>query len=364
MADNKGDKTEKPTGKKISESWAQGQFAQTREIQTVFILTAGLWLMSTMGDDIIRVLRTSMVQTLGQVGQLTLTSNSIHGYLTTMMGWVLSCVVPLMIAAVVSGVLAGGLQSRFHLTPKKLEANWGRLNPISNMQQFFKPMPSLVRAGTNLLKFIVILGLTFIVIRRLIEHPIFHSATDFGQIILFMVESVKSIVLRVLLGLAVIAAADYGYQIWKTQKDMMMSKEEVKEETKSAEGSPQAKGEQKKRRASMLREVLMQEIPQADVVVTNPTHLAVALRYDRDKMRAPKVVAKGARFNALRIREIAEQFQVPIVENKPVAQMLFKYSKVGQEIPAEVFSAVAEILAYVYRTNKFRYHVQGQKVAS
>ena len=359
----KGDKTEKPTGKKISESWSKGQFAKTTEIQTVFVLTAGMWVISTTGDRIIRVLSTGMIETLGQVGQLTLTPSSVHGYLTAMMGWVLSCVVPLMMAAVCSGVLAGGLQSRFHLTPKRLEANWGRMNPISNMQQFFKPGPSLVRAGTNLLKFIVILGLTFLVIRRLLEHPIFHSVTDFSQILLFMLESIKSIVFQVLLGLAVIAAADYGYQSWKTQKDMMMSKQEIKEETKSAEGSPQAKGEQKKRRASMLRQALMQEIPQADVVVTNPTHLAVALKYDRENMRAPKVVAKGARFNALRIREIAEKFQVPIVENKPVAQMLFKFAKVGQEIPPQVYSAVAEILAYVYRTNKFRYHVQGQRVA-
>ncbi|MDA1276085.1 MAG: EscU/YscU/HrcU family type III secretion system export apparatus switch protein [Verrucomicrobia bacterium] len=364
MAESAGEKSEKPTGKRISESWSKGQFAKTAEIQTVFVLTAGLWILSTTGDEIIRVLSTSMSETLGQVGQLSITSNSIYGYITTMMGWVLRCVVPLMMAAVVSGVLAGGLQSRFHLTPKRLEANWGRLNPITNLQQFYKPMPSLVRAGTNLLKFIVILGLTYVVIKRLLEHPIFHSATDFEQVLLFMVESVKSITFRVLIGLAVIAAADYGYQSWKTQKDMMMSKEDIKEETKSAEGSPQAKGEMRKRRVSILRQTMMQEIPQADVIVTNPTHLAVALRYDRATMRAPKVIAKGARYNALRIREIAEQFQIPIVENKPVAQMLFKFAKVGQEIPSQVYSAVAEILAYVYRTNKFRYHVQGKGVGT
>jgi flagellar biosynthesis protein FlhB len=360
MSDS-GEKTEKPTAKRTSEAWSKGQFAKTAEIQTVFVLTAGLWILSTSGDQIIRVLSTSMVQTLGQVGQLSLSTTSIYGYVTSIMRWMLSCVLPIMGSAAAAGLLAGGLQSRFHLTPKRLELSWKKLNPITNMQQLFKPMPALVRAGTNALKFIVILGLTYMVIKRLLEHPIFHSATDFEQVLLFMVESVKSITMRVLMGLTVIAGADYGYQFWKNQQDMLMSKESVKEETKSSEGSPQAKGEMRRRRSSILRQSLMQEIPQADVVVTNPTHLAVALKYDRATMKAPRVIAKGARFNALRIREIAEQFQIPIVENKPVARMLFKFAKVGQEIPPEVYSAVAEILAYVYRTNKFRYHLQSQR---
>jgi flagellar biosynthetic protein FlhB len=168
----------------------------------------------------------------------------------------------------------------------------------------------------------------------------------------------------VLTTVALIAGADYGYQFWKHQKDMMMTKEEVKEESKSSEGNPLVKGELRKRRIAILRQNWIREIPKADVVVTNPTHLAVALRYDRKTMRAPRIVAKGARLNALRIREIAEQFQIPIVENKPVAQLLFKHCKVGQEVPPQVYTAVAEILAYVYRVNRFRYHLQGQQISA
>ena len=143
-----------------------------------------------------------------------------------------------------------------------------------------------------------------------------------------------------------------------------MSKEEIKEESKSSEGNPLVKGELRKRRLAILRSNWIREIPKADVVVTNPTHLAVALRYDRKTMRAPRIDAKGARLNALRIWEIAQQFQIPIVENKPVAQMLFKHCKVGQEVPSQVYSAVAEILAHVYKINRFRYHVEGQRVSS
>jgi flagellar biosynthetic protein FlhB len=165
----------------------------------------------------------------------------------------------------------------------------------------------------------------------------------------------------VLFGLTFIAAADYGYQVWKHNKDLMMTKEEVKDETKNAEGNPAAKGEMKKRRVAMLHGNWMRELPLADVVITNPTHLAIALRYNKKTMRAPRIIAKGARLNALRIREIAQQFQIPIVENKLVARMLFKHCKVGQEVPPQVYAAIAEILAYVYRINRYRYYIEGQQ---
>ena len=124
----------------------------------------------------------------------------------------------------------------------------------------------------------------------------------------------------------------------------------------------QQKVEMRRRRRQMLMDTLNQEVPQADVIVTNPTHLAIALKYDRGQMSAPRVVAKGARYNALRIREIAKKYDVPIVENKPVARLLFKNCKVGMEIIPDLFAAVAEILAYVYRTNRYKYYMKGQRM--
>jgi flagellar biosynthesis protein FlhB len=154
----------------------------------------------------------------------------------------------------------------------------------------------------------------------------------------------------------VLAAVDYGWQIHTTNQDLMMSKQEVKDESKSSEGNPQIKAQQRrKHRANTKRKMLM-EIPKADVVVVNPTHIAVALRYDRKSMKAPKIVAKGSRLNALRIREIAKEHQVPIIENKPLARLMFKYGRVGGEIPAQLYAAVAEILAWVYRVNAYRYY--------
>ena len=363
MADH-GDKTEKPTGKRVSEAWNKGQFPRTVEIQTVFVLGSGLLVLSLMGPQMIRIFSTSMTDTLGQLGRLTVTTNSIESYFRSFLQWLAACSMPVMFSAMVAGILAGGLQSRFHLSLDRMDLSLARLNPVTNVQQLFQPLPSAMRTLVGLLKFLVILGLTVMVIKRLLEHPIFYSATSFGEMLEFMTESVRLISVRVLMGLALIAAADYGYQYWKHQKDLMMSKEEIKEESKSSEGNPLVKGELRKRRLAILRQNWIREIPKADVIVTNPTHLAIALKYDRKTMRAPRIVAKGARLNALRIREIAQQFQIPIVENKPVAQMLFKHCKVGQEVPSQVYAAVAEILAYVYKINRFRYHIEGQRVSS
>lgn len=361
MAD-RGEKTEKPTGKRISEAQSKGQFPRTVEIQTVFVLASGLLVLTFTGHQMMRIFSSSMVETLGQLGRLTVTKTSVESYFTTFIKWLGACVLPVMGASMVAGILAGGLQSRFNLSLDRLDFSWTRLNPFLNAQQLFQILPSSMRTLVGLLKFLLILGLTAMVIKRLLEHPIFYSATSFGEVLNFMTESVRSIAARVLAGLTLIAAADYGYQFWKHQRDLMMSKEEVKEEAKSTEGNPQIKSEIRKRRIAMLRQNWIREIPRADVIVTNPTHLAIALKYDRKTMRAPKIIAKGARLNALRIREIAQQFQIPIVENKPVAQLLFKHCKVGQEVPSQVYAAVAEILAYVYRVNRFRYHLEGQQI--
>jgi flagellar biosynthetic protein FlhB len=140
---------------------------------------------------------------------------------------------------------------------------------------------------------------------------------------------------------------------------MMMSKEEVKEESKSSEGNPEVKAQQKRKRMQLAKRKMFLDVPKADVILVNPTHIAIALRYDRKTMKAPVIVAKGSRLNALRIREIAGQHQIPILENKPLARMLFKYGRVGGEIPAQFFAAVAEVLAWVYRVNRYRYYVEG-----
>jgi flagellar biosynthetic protein FlhB len=198
--------------------------------------------------------------------------------------------------------------------------------------------------------------LTYGVIRSVLSDPIFYSAVDVARIAGFMADSSFQIIMRVAVAMVVLAACDYGYQFWRTNQDMMMTKEEVKEEAKNSEGNPQVKGHRRRRALAAAKRKMLAEIPKADVVVVNPVHIAIALRYDKKTMKAPKIVAKGSRLNALRIKEIAQEHQVPIVENIPLARIMFKYGKVGGEIPAELYTAVAEILAWVYRVNAYRYY--------
>jgi flagellar biosynthesis protein FlhB len=206
-------------------------------------------------------------------------------------------------------------------------------------------------------KLALIGALTFSTMKDVLSDPIFTSSvsvTRFGQ---FLAASSLKIALRVLLAVGVIAAADYAYQFWRTHRDLMMTRDEVKDEMKSTEGNPQIKMGRRRMLGRSKRRMLA-DVPAADVVVTNPTHIAVALRYDRKSMQAPRLVAKGIRKNAEQIREIARQAGVPIIENKPLARLMFKYGKVGREIPAQLYAAVAEILAYVYRTNPYRYYAE------
>jgi flagellar biosynthetic protein FlhB len=215
----------------------------------------------------------------------------------------------------------------------------------------------LVPTTVGAVKFIFILAVTYSEIRRVLNDPIFTSSVSTSRLAGFLGETCLRIFLRVGLGLFIIAAADYAYQFWRTQRDLMMTKQELKDEMKSTETNQRVKAQRRKRRAVSKAKALA-DVPTADVIIVNPTHIAIALRYDRKAMRAPKIVAKGIRLNAQKIREIAERHQVPIIENKSLARMLFKHGRVGGEIPAQLYAAVAEILAWVYRVNRYRYFAE------
>jgi flagellar biosynthesis protein FlhB len=254
-------------------------------------------------------------------------------------------------------LLAGVIQNRFQTASEALAVKWERLNPVDGFKRVFSAR-SFVPTGIAILKLTVIVALTYSHVKNVLSDPIFHTAVDVARIASFLAETSVGIIWRVIFALTVVAALDYTYQFWRTNRDLMMTRQEVKDDMKSAEGNPQMKARQRRRRnVKTIRQMLI-DVPKADVIVTNPTHLAIALRYDRKAMKAPRIVAKGSRLNALKIREIAAQHQVPIVENKPLARLMFKYGKVGGEIPAQLYAAVAEILAYVYRVNRYRYYAE------
>lgn len=355
MSEQLGEKTEQPTPRRLEEAWKKGQFPRSAEVQTAVVLGAGFMAIVFSGRDAWQTLAGTLTATLGHLHEVPLSRDAMQGYVAGAVLILGRCVWPLLAASAAAGLLAGGMQSRFRTSPEALEANWNRLNPVEGVKKIFSTQ-SLVNVGIGLLKLVVIFSLTWGVIRGVLSDPIFTSMVDLSRISAFMAGTSQSIILRVLFSLGVIAAIDYGYQFYKNHHEMMMTREEVKEEVKNSEGNPQVKSRMRRRAAGNSKRRMLLEVPQADVVVTNPTHLAVALRYDRKSMRAPRIVAKGSRLNALRIREIARQHQVPILENKPLARMLFKHGRVGTEIPVQLYAAVAEVLAWVYRVNAYRYY--------
>ncbi len=356
MSDRPGEKTEQPTPRRLEEAWNKGQFARSAEIQTVAVLAAAGMALMFSGREIWRTLVMTQTSILGHLFEFDLNLDTLRAYTVNGLLVVAKCLWPLMVAPVVGGLLAGGVQNRFRTSPEALGVQWERLNPVSGLKRIFS-LRSAVPTGLGLLKLGVILALCYGEVKSIMSDPIFSTVVDLQRIGGFMGASALKILWRVVFALAVVAAIDYAYQLWQTRQDLMMTKEEVKEEMKNQESNPQVKAKMRRRRPKSQRQMLL-DVPQADVVVTNPTHIAVALRYDRKTMKAPRIVAKGIRLNALRIREVAQQHQVPILENKPLARMMFKYGKVGGEIPAQLYAAVAEVLAWVYRVNRYRYYVE------
>lgn len=350
------EKTEQPTPRKLEDALKKGQIARSAEVQTVAVLLGGLAALVFAGHEIWQYLVGATVVTFAHLHDTPLTANSLQGYALAGTFVLVKCTAPVVVATALAGLLAGAVQNRFNTASEALTPNWNRLNPVEGLKRLFS-FRSAVPTAIAFVKFAVVITLTYSVIRSVLTDPIFTTSVSVGRIASFLADTSVRIFLRVSLALAVVAAGDYGYQWWRTQQDLMMTKDEVKEEMQNSEGNPQIKQARRRRRGAKKAQQLA-EVPKADVVVTNPTHIAVALRYDRKTMKAPRVVAKGIRLNALQIREIAQRHQVPIVENKPLARMLFKHARVGGEIPAQLFAAVAEVLAWVYRVNRYRYYAE------
>jgi flagellar biosynthetic protein FlhB len=359
MAEQLGEKTEQATPRKLEEAIKKGQIARSAEVQTVFVLFGALAALSFTGREIWEQMVNSTVFIFAHLYDTPITTNSLQGYGVAGVLAVVKCVGPILLATGLAGLLAGAIQNRFNTASEVLTPDWNRINPIEGLQRTFSAR-MLVPSTVGAVKFAFILSVTYSEIRNVLNDPVFTSTVSVGRLAEFLGQTCMRLLLRVCLGLVVIAAADYGYQFWRTQQDLMMTKQELKDEMKNSDGNQQVKAKRRRRRAISKAKALA-EVPTADVIVTNPTHIAIALRYDRKTMRAPRIVAKGIRLNAQKIREIAEKHQVPIMENKPLARMLFKHGRVGGEIPAQLYAAVAEILAWVYRVNRYRYYAENNQ---
>jgi flagellar biosynthesis protein FlhB len=356
MSEQTGDKTEQATPRKLEEALKKGQIARSAEVQTVFVLLFALAALTFTGKDTWRQFVNAVVMSFSHLHDTALTPSSLQGYAISGVLIFLRCAGPVVLATALGGLLAGAIQNKFNTASEALTPDWNRVNPVEGFKRIFS-MRSAPTTGLAILKLLLIIALTYNEVVKVLNDPIFTTSVNVARMGQFLADVCLRIFLRVSLCLIVIAAADYGYQWWRNNKDLMMTKQEVKEETKNTEGNQQIKAARRRRRSQSKAKQLA-EVPKADVIVVNPTHIAVALRYDRKTMRAPKIVAKGIRLNAQKIRDLAQQHQIPIIENIPLARSLFKHGRIGGEVPAQFYGAVAEVLAWVYRVNRYRYYTQ------
>ena len=281
-------------------------------------------------------------------GTLRIDEASLLPFFANVFEEVLTLVLPIMLAVLVAGMAGNIVQIGFLFTSKPFVPKVEKLNPIKGIKKVFS-LKSLVEVIKAIFKFLFIGLIAFLVLNK--EMASFPSLMQLsvGEILEFVGDVAFDICFYVCLGLVFMAAVDFAYQKWQHQKNLRMTKQEIKDESKQSEGDPKVKGRIRQIQMETARRRMMEQVPKADVVITNPTHLAVCLKYTHEKMAAPQVIAKGADFIALKIRKIEEENQIPIVENKPLARTLFKGVDLGGYVPVNLYRAVAEVLAYVYR---------------
>ena len=345
-----GEKTEKATPRKKSKAREEGQVARSQEIGTAFLFIFMFAALGMLGEymlnGLLRVFRHSFT-IIPAAGEL-LDTAALSGQISYMLLQIILILAPIMLVALFTGFTTSVIQVGWHPTTKPLKPKFSKLNPLNGIKRLFSAH-ALVELAKSLLKFTIILMVIYDIMKD--EAPHLYQLLDMEMLpaVIYVGDVCLRLGLNVGTAYLLIAAGDFAFVRWKHAKDLRMSKQEVKEEYKNVEGNPQIKGKirQKMREASMRR--MMQEVPKADVIITNPTHFAVALSYNKEKGEAPVVAAKGMDHLALRIKELAKEHNVTIVENKPLARTLYATVDVGREIPPELYQTVAEVLAYVYK---------------
>ncbi|MBF0497002.1 MAG: flagellar biosynthesis protein FlhB [Deltaproteobacteria bacterium] len=343
------EKTEQPSGKRRSEAREKGQVPQTPEVASVAVLFVSIGIFYYLGQGMIRRLMANMqgmLERCATIAPLNVSdTNSLGIEMLKDMAMVL---LPLFFAGVIVAVLANIVQVGWMVSWDSVKPKFSNINPMSGISQIFS-VQGLVELIKNILKLTIVGVVAYRAVKN--EIPMLTQIMDIGiwDMLAYMCLVCFRILLWCAVMLLILALLDWAYKKWTHEQQLKMTKQEVKDESKQMEGDPMVKARIRRIQREMARKRMMEAVPKADVVITNPTHFAVALKYEENKMNAPTVTAKGADEVAKRIRELAKEHNVPTLENAPLARALYKQVDIGREVPADLFQAVAEILAYVYR---------------
>jgi len=352
MADeNDDEKTEEPSQYRLEESRKKGEVAVSKELTSVLLLSGSLLTLIVCSVFVYEQF-THYIEWIYRLDFKTIYTAEKFSDVISQTAWTLvKCAGPFFAASICLGVFATFIQIGFLYSPEIMEVKFERLNPVQGIQRLFSKK-ALVEAIKGVFKFAVVIVITYNVMKENIVsflgflHADAASSLGFGKYLMIKLG------FSVLLGLGVIALADFAWEKWNYRKKMMMTKQEAKDESKEKDGNPEIKNRIRQIQKQMAQKRMMNDVKKADVIVTNPTHISVALKYDGDAMVAPSVMAKGADHLALRIREIAKENDIPIVENIMLARTLYKTVKVGHGVPRTLYKAVAEILAFVYKLRR------------
>ena len=348
MADTDQEKTERPTGKRRSETRQKGRVVKSQEVNSYLVLMGGLLAFYFAGSYMVTEIVFFMKQTILQSASVRIEGANVAPLLWQTVIVLAKVLGPFLLVVMTAAMLANLIQVGFLLSLEPITPKLSKLNPLKGIKKFVS-----LRSLTELVKFVAKLALIGVVAYATIkkEIPFILPLADqsLQAIGLYIVKTILKIIWRTSWVLLVLAIIDYAYQRWEFEKGLKMTKQEVKEEHKQMEGDPLVKSRIRRVQREWARRRMMEAVPRADVVITNPAELAIAIAYRNDAMAAPQVLAKGAGRVAERIRQIARSHGIPIVENKPLAGVLFRQVDVGRQIPAALYQAVAEVLAYVYR---------------
>lgn len=346
-----GNKTEKPTSKRRKDQRKEGNVFQSKDISTLLQLMVGFYGMQLLLPHFYRVIKLFFQEFIMRSSRIVeFTEDSIK---EIEIRFAISCVttfLPLMLVIIVVSIVASGVQTKWIFNKKTFLPDFKKLSLIKGIKKLFS-LKSLVELIKGMIKMSILFVFTYQFIMSSREDVVRTMSMDVMSSSIYMLKSIMKMFNKILLAYLVIAALDYMYQRWEYERNLMMTKQEVKEEYKMMEGDPKVKGKIKSMQRQRAMSRMMQAVPTADVVIKNPTHFAVALKYDLEKNPAPVVVAKGQDELALRIIRIAEENKVYVMENVPLARALYAATEVNREIPPEHYGTIAEILVYIYQLN-------------
>ncbi|MGH4050393.1 MAG: fused FliR family export protein/FlhB family type III secretion system protein [Clostridium sp.] len=346
-----GEKTEEATPKKKSESKKKGQVAKSKELSSTFTLLTVTLLMITIGEYAFSTIKNTLSLFLSNYLSFSLTEFTFKTVLLVSLMKFGLIILPIVIPIMIMGIVASLIQTGFLLTGEPLKPDLKKLNPISGFKKIFS-MRSVVDLIKNLAIVSTIGYVSYSFIKDNYLDMMTYGSLKVEAILGVFGSLVVKIFFKISLIMLIISIIDFAYQHYKHNKELKMSVQEIKEEYKQQEGDPQIKSKIRQKQREMASNRMMQDVPDATVVITNPTHLAIAIKYEQGTEGAPIVVAIGADNVAIKIKEVASENDIPIIENKPLARLIYKELDVGSEIPTDMYQAVAEILAVVYKLKK------------